>query len=523
MISAATNTPPTNTIIYLPIFHSHLIFIYQTKIQSNRFKNTTSTTSATNTTTTTTTTTATTTTTTATLYFFNILCGALFISPAPITTDLSSHHQLQYDQNQIFICRSEPSKLTLSERRRIFSPLPSSTPFKNTTKPNRQSFGFKTVGTLLAIFQNKSLPSKTVSSVAATPPPPSAAITTNTSGINSNNNKDKSIAIKRVDRIRAMYEKEPSIDLDLNYDSGKENYDSGGEDNLLWPSTNRAFSFNLTADTTNTATTATTANLSSYFQMNTSKISFNDVSQKNNDDSTKSRRSKSFVFNQSSSHQTDGGVATQLNTSKNNVRNERLSRPNLWRSFSADDSTTSNRVADVSRKSDKKKSCNPEWLKYFGQSKVEVKPTSSENRSNKNTPPSTAIIEGLYSRLDDLESKLMPFPSSTESLVVLSAQLTRNNKRNSKGSPNDQRRPRQQLSPMILSGTDLRTADVDFERIYSDLMATINHSDLAAGNSNNNNLDEEFEKMCAELTEDELRNADADFERLFLAVNTRFF
>lgn len=429
---------------------------------------------------------------------------------------------------------SEPSMLPLSERFRIFTRLSStSTPFKQPKELNsRKSLNFKNVSNLLSVFQEKT------QSTLKSPKP-----------VDVDSLLDKSL--KRIDRIKPTYEKESSFELELNYDSGKENYDSTIEDSQ-W--TNPTISFNYSDST---------ANRSSMFLLNQSKnIAFMDstISDKSSDSLRRYQaRSKSFVCNNNSS----GSEVSLLNASKTAAKTAKNGiRQQLWRSFSANDTSqddgnvknrlsvaidTTNhnsrvigslksaqfstswhrffgqqqeddggnenialttplngnrqqRISDSSESSTSSslcstssgtnRQCKLEYVRYFG-----VLPTSKTSDTGKSKHVGAAsIVEGLYSKLNIFEGQ------QSVSTTVLSAQLVRRTPTGIKSvEGNFSRNPDGQSAAT-------RQPVRDFDSLCADL------TDDDLRNADN-----------FELTDDDLGNADADFEKLFLAVKHDFF
>lgn len=358
---------------------------------------------------------------------------------------------------------------------------------------------------------------------------------------------------KRIDRIKPAYVKETSFDLELNYDSGKENYDSTIEDSQ-WA--NRSISFNYSDST---------ANRSSLLLLNQSKnIAFMDstISDKSSDSLRRYQaRSKSFVCNNNSS----SSEISLLNASKKAASTAKNGiRQQLWRSFSAND--TSQDDIDVKKRlliaigSEKDNSSastrvigslksaqfNSSWQQFFGQQhedgggnenvaktitttngnrqqrnsalsesstssslsstssmqcKLEyapyfgVLPSYKTNDNGKSKHVETAsIVEGLYSKLNIFEGQ------QSISTTVLSAQLVRRTPPGVKSVEGSfSRNPDGQSAAT-------RQPVRDFDSLCADL------TDDDLRNADN-----------FELNDDDLRNADAEFEKLFLAVKHDFF
>lgn len=363
---------------------------------------------------------------------------------------------------------------------------------------------------------------------------------------------------KRIDRIKPTFEKESSFELELNYDSGKENYDSTIEDSQ-WA--NRTISFNYSDST---------ANRSSLFLLNQSKnIAFMDstISDKSSDSLRRYQaRSKSFVFNNNSS----STEVSLLNASKSvAITAKNGIRQQLWRSFSANDTSqddgdvkkqlsiaigpkndntsTSIRVIGslkganfnsswqkfftqqqevgqgneniakttplngnrqqrisgssesstsgsmCSTSSDTDVQCKLEYAEYFG-----VLPSCKTNDNGKSKHVQGAsIVEGLYSKLNVFEGQ------QSISTTVLSAQLIRRCVKSV-----EQQRPPNEDFHRNPGGQSAATRQP--VRDFDSLCADLTDDDLR--NADN-----------FELTDDDLRNADADFEKLFLAVKHDFF
>lgn len=359
---------------------------------------------------------------------------------------------------------------------------------------------------------------------------------------------------RRIDRIKPTFENESSFDLELNYDSGKENYDSTIEESQ-W--TNRTISLNYSDST---------ANRSSLFLLNQSKnIALTDsmISDKSSDSLRRYQaRSKSFVCNNNSS----GSEISLLNASKTAAKNG--IRQQLWRSFSANDTSQDDgdvnkrlSIAIDSTKGSRNASTraigslhgahfDSSWQRFFGQQQdggseyfAKTFPTQLNGNRQQRTcdssgsstsgsicstssgtntqckveyaqyfgvPPSckttnngkskhveaASIVEGLYSKLNNFEGQ------QSISTTVLSAQLVRRCVKSVEHRPtygNFSRNPDGQSAAT-------RQPVRDFDSLCADLT----DDDLR-------NVDN------FELTDDDLRNADADFEKLFLAVKHVFF
>lgn len=361
---------------------------------------------------------------------------------------------------------------------------------------------------------------------------------------------------KRIDRSKPIHEKDSSFDLEINYDSGKENYDSTIEDSQ-W--TNRTISSNYSDSS---------ANRSSLFLLNQSKnIAFMDstISDKSSDSLRRYQaRSKSFVCNNNSS----SSEVSLLNASKTAAKNG--IRQQLWRSFSAND--TSQDVDDVKKRlsiaigpkkdngstsprvigSLKRAHFNSSWQRFFGQQqnngggnehitktlttslngnrqqRISYSSESSTSGSMCSTGSGTntqckieyahyfgvltscktndngkskhveaaSFVEGLYSKLDTFEGK------QSITTTVLSAQLI------PRCVKSVEHRPTHENFSQNPNGQSAATRQPD--RDFDSLCADLTDDDLR--NADN-----------FELTDDDLRNADADFEKLFLAVKHDFF
>lgn len=363
----------------------------------------------------------------------------------------------------------------MSERLRIFSEL-SSTP--KLRKSSRKNLNFKTVGKMLSVFEKTNNNKQQINGEDSLEP----LIYDNKSN-------------KNVETIKENFEN-GQFDIDVNNDSGKENYDSNGEESGGgWRSQNNSFN-------------CTNGNRSSLFHLNQSKISnyfgtidTSDIDKENNN---KIRIELSNVSNCSS----------MLIDSKLSL-------------FNSNSRKVNNSITNVSAggRQQRSKSFSYNSSKYF-ESKLTTSQVQGSNTFNSlnsivsNNKSNGSQLDKQFAELGKLAKYFGCDKNGSAENVVPTIKITKpQNNSILTGISNQLERVEFLVSKITTTTTTLTHNKEEFSNVdtnIQDIYGAISEEDL-------NNADYEFDRLCMELTEEELKNADTDFEKLFFAVKTTIF